>query len=300
MPAAVARYREFAPCESLQHQIRAFFSFTPGSDTDPPSARRISREVRFQRGDSFCSPLFADGHISLVVSFQRACYPDGSWRPLSTEPRADVIGAMTTVGPASLGERAEMIGIYFRAAPMPRLLPVPANEFTDRVVSLPELWPRTGSEWIMRLCNTGSEAARVDCLESLLLKRCEAIERAELAIDVAGLARRVLRERGRIPVQRLADAAGTSRQHLTRVFRERVGVTPKTYCRLARFHAGLAYAGCGPEADWAQIAAGLGYADQSHMIAEFRGFSSLTPGALASGKWFHPFIERARELRRRL
>src|SRR5579884_538249 len=133
MRAAVARYREFAPCEGLQNQIRAFFTFGPDGENDLGSERRITREVRFGRGDSFCSPLFADGHISLVVSLQRACYPEGSWRTLSTQPRADVIGAMSTVGAASLGERAEMIGIYFRAAPMPGLLPVPADELTDRV-----------------------------------------------------------------------------------------------------------------------------------------------------------------------
>jgi AraC-like DNA-binding protein len=282
----------------LQQQIRAFFSFTSGTERDRPSARRITREVRFMPGDSFCSPLFADGHISLAVSFRRACYPDGSWRPLPAGPRADVIGAMTKVGSASLGERAEIIGVYFRAAPMPGLLPVPAEELTDRVVSLPELWGRAGSEWIQRLDEANSESTRVDCLESLLLKRYRAMECSGAAIDVLGLARWVARERGRITVQTLSDAAGVSRQHLTRVFGERVGVTPKTYCRLSRFHAGLAYAGCGPEMNWAQAALDLGYADQSHMIAEFRDFSSLTPGALASGRWFHPFIERARASRR--
>ena len=38
----------------------------------------------------------------------------------------------------------------------------------------------------------------------------------------------------------------------------------------------------------------MGYADQSHMIAEFRQFSSLTPQELANRDWFHPFIERAK------
>jgi AraC-like DNA-binding protein len=80
---------------------------------------------------------------------------------------------------------------------------------------------------------------------------------------------------------------------LTRVFRERVGLAPKSYCNLARFQAGLAYAGR-DGIDWAQAAAALGYADQSHMIAEFRRFSGLTPQTLAAGRWFNPFIERAR------
>src|SRR5262249_59962280 len=87
---------------------------------------------------------------------------------------------------------------------------------------------------------------------------------------------------------------GVSRQHLARVFRERIGLAPKTYCNLVRFQSGLVYAGR-TGVDWAQAAAAMGYADQSHMISEFRRFSSLTPQTLAAGAWFHPFIERARE-----
>jgi AraC-like DNA-binding protein len=118
-------------------------------------------------------------------------------------------------------------------------------------------------------------------------------------VDIAGLTRWIERMRGQVSVEELARAAGVSRQHLTRVFRHSVGVTPKIYCRLARFQATLGfftdpYAGAGDRVDWAQVAAEGGYADQSHMIAEFRRFSSVTPEALARQRWFHPFIERAR------
>jgi AraC-like DNA-binding protein len=94
----------------------------------------------------------------------------------------------------------------------------------------------------------------------------------------------------------MAESAGVSRQALTRAFREDIGVTPKLYCMLARFQSGLAFASCEKAIDWAGLAVDLGYADQSHMISEFRRFSSLTPHELASGKWFHPFIERAKDL----
>lgn len=95
-------------------------------------------------------------------------------------------------------------------------------------------------------------------------------------------------------IDSLATAAGVSRQQLTRVFRERVGVSPKVYCRLARFQSALAYARAGDSIDWARVASEVGYADQSRMIAEFRQFSSLTPHMLATERWFHPFIERAK------
>jgi AraC-like DNA-binding protein len=99
-------------------------------------------------------------------------------------------------------------------------------------------------------------------------------------------------------VSALAEAAGVSRQHLTRVFRDVVGLSPKRYCRIARFQAGLAYADTAHEVEWCVAALDLGYADQSHMIAEFREMSGLTPASLATGRWFHPFILDARENRR--
>ena len=108
------------------------------------------------------------------------------------------------------------------------------------------------------------------------------------------LAACVIRRRGQVTVDALARAAGVSRQHLTRQFRDELGIPPKLYCRLARFQSGLVYADAQTKVDWAQAAVEMGYADQSHMIAEFRRFSGLTPHALGSRRWFHPFIERAK------
>jgi transcriptional regulator GlxA family with amidase domain len=187
-----------------------------------------------------------------------------------------------------------MIGVYFEPGSTSALLRVPAIELTDQVVDLDHLWGSQGARLAEDLAEL-DEAARVDRLESVLLDRLRrAPAAARLRIDVTGLARWVRAEPASMTVNRLADAAGVSRQHLTRVFRQVIGVSPKRYCRLARFQAGLIYAGAGTRVQWAQVAAELGYADQSHMISEFRELSSLTPETLATQQWFHPFILEAR------
>jgi len=119
------------------------------------------------------------------------------------------------------------------------------------------------------------------------------------SLDVEGLATSVLRRAGRVTVEGMARAAGVSRQHLSREFRERIGIGPKLYSRIARFQSVLAHAGARVTIDWARIALDMGFADQSHMIAECRQFSGLTPQSLADRDWFHPFIERAKSLPRR-
>jgi AraC-like DNA-binding protein len=138
------------------------------------------------------------------------------------------------------------------------------------------------------------EAARIDMLESVLLARLGRGRQRARALDVEGLAASVVRRQGRATVDAMARAAGVSRQHLSREFRERIGIPPKLYSRLARFQSGLVCAGSHARVDWARAALDLGYVDQSHMIAEFREFGGLTPQTLATRDWFHPFIERAK------
>jgi hypothetical protein len=196
----VAWYREFVPCKALQAHVYAIFTFVPGL-TPPPPHRPLLRAVAFADA-TFCSPQFADGHVSMVFELGRTCDANCRWFHDSSGLRGTVIGPMSGVGRTEGGDRPEMVGAYFRPA--------------------------------------------------------------------------------------------ISRQHLSREFREHIGVSPKLYSELARFQSGLVYAGRRTSIDWAGAAIDMGYADQSHMIAEFRRFSGLTPQTLANRAWFHPFIERAR------
>jgi AraC-like DNA-binding protein len=287
---AVVCYREYRPCAPLRDSVRAFFSFVAPDANDAPRGARM-REVLFEAGDSFCSPLFADGHASIVFSFPRACRADGVWHASATAPRAHLIGPMTMVGSSSLEERPEMLGAYLRASAATRITGVSAAELTDRIIPLEDLWGPSACSLAANLSEM-NEAARLDHLESVLFQSITHAPSSPVNLDIPGLTALVFQHRGQVSVQHLADAAGTSRQHLTRIFRETVGVSPKLYCRLARFHATLRYRHHGGHTPWAQVAIEMGYADQSHMIAEFRHFSSLTPEMLVTGSWFHPFLER--------
>ena len=280
-------YRELAPARALRGHVRSYFSFTPGP-SEWRGPRPVIRDVRIARDESFCSPVFADGHASLVMDLGATCHVGGGWtRGTTVGTRA--IGALRRVG-GEAGARSAMIGVYLEPGACSFFLGMPAVELTDCVVPLDQVCG-VRAEDLVEL----DERSRVDRLEGALLDRVFHAPPSHASVDVSGLARWVREAPASMTVSRLASAAGVSRRHLTRVFREVVGVSPKRYCRLARFRAGLAYAGAGNRVQWARVAAELGYVDQSHMIAEFREFSSLTPEALATHDWFHPFILDARD-----
>lgn len=82
-----------------------------------------------------------------------------------------------------------------------------------------------------------------------------------------------------VAVNTLADGACLSRKQYERIFREQVGMNPKEYARVARFQKAMWMLQCG-SCDFADISAECGYADQSHLIREFRAMSSDTPKSL--------------------
>lgn len=87
---------------------------------------------------------------------------------------------------------------------------------------------------------------------------------------------RITARGGRIDVARLAASLGVTRQHLARRFAAHVGVPPKTFCRVARLWSVLRSTAVG-RVSWAALAADLGYSDQSHLVAEFRSLTGVTP-----------------------
>jgi AraC family transcriptional regulator len=76
----------------------------------------------------------------------------------------------------------------------------------------------------------------------------------------------------------LAREAGVHPNHLTRVFRRRFGCSPGSYVRALRTEA-AARELCDGERALAEIAAALGFCDQSHLTRVFARQTGLTPGS---------------------
>jgi AraC-like DNA-binding protein len=291
-----AWYREFVPCEALRADVYALFSFVPGPAVASAS-RSVLREVAFRKTIA-CAPQFADGQVSIRFELGQTCDVDGCWRSDSNAFDETVIGPMIGVGRTEGLDLSETVGAYFRAGCASRFFDIPLSNLADTAVAVGDVWGARGSPLSGRLADL-NEAARIDRVESILLARLRQRQQRTRSLDVEGLAASVLRRAGRVTVDGMARAAGVSRQHLSREFRERIGVGPKLYSRLARFQSVLAHASTRMTIDWARVAIDMGFADQSHMIAECRQFSGLTPQSLADRDWFHPFIERAKSRPRR-
>ena len=155
------------------------------------------------------------------------------------------------------------------------LLGVTASAVTDQIVLLAELWGPSADELSSELLAARSPQAAIDRLSDALTTR--ALQTLEPAS--ARLARRAVRlfEGDEVRVDNVAKQLGVTARHLRRAFVETIGVGPKDFARTVRLQRALRRAETSD--DWSQIAAGTGYYDQAHLIADFRRFLGLTPSA---------------------
>jgi AraC-like DNA-binding protein len=82
---------------------------------------------------------------------------------------------------------------------------------------------------------------------------------------------------GSEPIGEIAREVGWSHKHLIAKFKQQVGLPPKTAARLVRLDTVWPQLAGSGAPNWARIAAEAGYADQAHLIRDFRRFTGTTP-----------------------
>jgi AraC-like DNA-binding protein len=147
-----------------------------------------------------------------------------------------------------------------------------ADELATRHTPLEDLWG-AGEVSLLRerLASVRSHAGRLDVFEAMLAARLPRVHGLHPAVAQALDDLRVSR-----PVHEAVQRSGYSHRALIDMFSGAVGLTPKRYARVRRFHRALQRAS-GPDASWVDIATGLGYSDQAHFVREFREFAGVTP-----------------------
>jgi AraC-like DNA-binding protein len=159
----------------------------------------------------------------------------------------------------------------------------PAAGFTDRVVPLGPAIGVDEAALVGQLLREPAEAARVEMLAAALEQAVDP-ERVAAAGQVAGAAR--LAEVNR-EVRRLADLcalAGFRPRTLQRMFLQYAGVSPTWVIRRYRLLEAAESVREGNRVSWAEVAAGLGYADQAHLTRDFRAAIGQTPAAYAEAQ----------------
>jgi AraC-like DNA-binding protein len=171
----------------------------------------------------------------------------------------------------TLAGRGGAVGARLRPGALRAPLGAPVSSVTDR---------RVPAAAIAGLDLTGARDAATlgAALEAVVVDD----EKAELAARALAL---IDAEDGPRRPADLAAALGLSPRSLQRLFAEYVGVGPAWAIRRRRLHEVSARAAEG--ADWARLAAELGYADQAHLVRDFSELVGVPPARYAASYDIH-------------
>lgn len=163
---------------------------------------------------------------------------------------------------------------------------VPAGTLADTVAPLADLLGDVWTELESRIGAATTWPERFRVLDDVLARRATRTLRSraralDIRPEVAETWSRLVDAGGRVRVSDLAHDLGWSRRHLSARFREEFGLTPKTLARILRFERAVELAAAGGPPAWAAVSAAAGYADQAHLVRDWRSFTGRTPAA-----WF--------------
>ena len=190
--------------------------------------------------------------------------------------KAEVSGVSSRKFSRMMEGYGRVFGLKFRPGGMVPFLGTPAAALTDRVVPAAEVFGEEILGLAMELRGLETAEAMAAAAGSYFAGRVPARdEDAELA---ARLVEMIFEDESLLTVEELARRSGLGVRGLQRLFKRYVGVSPKWVIRRYRLHEVLERFHTGEVVDGARLAADLGYADQAHLINDFRRLVGVSPG----------------------
>ena len=226
--------------------------------------------------------VLPDGHAEVVVHRAGRFLEWHASDDVREQPAAIVAGVADRAVVLSPAGAYETVGIRLMPYALARLCDGPLDALGSGIASA-ELVLAPGARRLMAAAvyaDSLEEAVRV--LQRGLRELFERVPPAPPAVVAA--VRRIRRTSGAIPVDRLAGETGASARTLERQFDAWVGLSPKRYARVVRFHRAVGALIAAPDVTGARHAAEHGYYDQAHFTSEFKAFTGWAPKAFANQK----------------
>jgi AraC-like DNA-binding protein len=170
-------------------------------------------------------------------------------------------------------------GVKFRPGGFMPFLRRPLIEITDSAFPAEQLWGPSATALAEQMSAASGADELIALVEAFLRERrpppdpqVELVQRIVAAL---------LHDRTIARVDDVTEMFNINPRTLQRLFQRYVGVSPKWVLRRYRLHEAAAVLAEEKHRPWAEVAAELGYFDQSHFIRDFTAAIGMTPVAYA-------------------
>jgi len=225
-------------------------------------------------GSHTCFPIVADGYPGILLHLSdKGLFLNEEKTKLS---EAFLYGQ--TVAPITLSTDGpfRMMVISFHPHVMQPVFRFNAHELTDDCIDIELLPDAPRVNLAEQLVNIAAPDKQVAALFTYL-EKLVAGNHPEPDKGLRFATGQIIQSNGAVPLKELQRKLNLSERTFERRFEQYVGISPKTFAKIAQFQAALRQMSNKDFSKLSDIAYDNGYADQSHFIRSFKKFTGHSP-----------------------
>jgi AraC-like DNA-binding protein len=236
------------------------------------------RHFTFANGSSIPFKPYAPRPEQTLAFFPRGSesVEDLVTNTILKRPRSAIIGQYSERTNRHLhGLEFCVLLVNFKPGVLYRLIGVPFSEFTNTFIDAEDILPKEIRQANERLSSAESPEEMIGIVEKLLLDLTTSIKRDAHPIDA--VTNLLIKHPEDSSVLALAESSCFSPRQFERLFKERMGVSPKLFSRIARMTKAFSIKYNCPNLDWLSIALSCNYHDYQHLARDFKDLAGVTP-----------------------
>ena len=250
------------PSKELASYVQCYWvTETSGADTE-------------QTDEQICFPLGMVDWIIQTDGDNHFCAFDLEGNEF---PKNYIVGIMSEPVKWKMRGSARLIGIRFKPEGMLKLFKIPLKELVNQSVPTEYLMKKEAEFLREKLLSCEGDVSKmIIIIEEYLLNRIsKTVEQNAYFVQTLN---KIRSKNLTFQKREIVDNFYLCDRQVQRLFKENLGVTPKTYEKIVRFSQVLGTLKYDNDfGSWAGLAQQVGYSDQAHMIRDFKRFCGTTP-----------------------
>jgi AraC-like DNA-binding protein len=256
MPVIV---KEYQPSIALSPYVELFWSGIFNRSEAPFLSQRV----------------VPNGYIELIVHLTDSHCELLQGADYSPSPDYMLIGLFTKPYDAHFRKRVRVFAIRFKPEAISHVFGMPAAEIQSHFADIECFTGRRFRVYSSRMREMKSTSAMISLSEKYLLRSIDEGNRRLYYLNRA--AEIIRRRKGLISIEELAREVYISPRQLEREFKQQIGMSPKSYMRIARLNEVNRVIQKGNRILLTNLSHACGYADQVHFIRDFKHFTGESP-----------------------
>jgi|WetSurMetagenome_2_1015567.scaffolds.fasta_scaffold36504_3 AraC-like DNA-binding protein len=178
----------------------------------------------------------------------------------------------------SLRSSHKCIVVKFKYQGFYEIFGIPVSAFSDKIYETEDVLGSQVNRLHVQLDNAYNNEARIKYVEQFMMSRLKTGQKHSYRVDRCIKALGFINDcHGNLNLSALMEKLDISERPVQRDFKTIIGVSPKQFCKIIRFHNFMLSLNISAPYNGSDLVYRFGYYDQSHMIKEFKKATTMTP-----------------------